>query len=94
MTTATIRLDDDLKARVAGYLVVKDKKARFIVVAADRDYDPAIAYARGEGIDVMRVADLPVEIPTSWHAGAPRTGEATSKVMPPRATAPMRGRQS
>ena len=67
-----------------GYLVAKDKKARFIVVAADRDYDPAIAHAFGEGIDVVRVSELPVEIPTSRQAAAPAKTEATSK---PRATA-------
>jgi hypothetical protein len=70
-----------------GYLVAKDRKARFIVVAADRDYDPAIAHAFGEGIDVIRVTELPVEIPTSRQAAAPTKTDATSKLQPPRATA-------
>lgn len=43
-----------------GYLIAKRKQAsRFIVVADDRDYDPAIEHARSEGIDVVRVANLP-----------------------------------
>ncbi|MCE9658099.1 MAG: hypothetical protein K8R60_06030 [Burkholderiales bacterium] len=53
-----------------GYLVAKDKKARFIVVAADRDYDPAIAHARGAGINVVRVPELRAEVPTDGQAPA------------------------
>ena len=42
-----------------GYLVAKRKKgARFVVVAADKGYDPAIAHAQAEGIDVVRVSEL------------------------------------
>jgi hypothetical protein len=42
-----------------GYLVAKRKRAaRFVVVAADAGYDPAIAHARRMGVNVERVADL------------------------------------
>lgn len=57
-----------------GYLVAKNKTARFIVVAADRDYDAAIAHAQGEGIDVMRVADLPAALPAGRTVASAKTG--------------------
>lgn len=42
-----------------GYLIAKRKKhARFVIVSADSGYDPAIAHAKAEGIDVARVAEL------------------------------------
>lgn len=53
-----------------GYLVAKRKKgSRFVIVAADADYDPAVAHARAEGIDVVRLPELaalggPAERPT------------------------------
>ena len=58
--------------RYLGYLVAKNKtKARFIIVAADADYDPAIDHARGEGIDVVRVPELPREVSIDRQAAAP-----------------------
>lgn len=56
-----------------GYLVAKNKTARFIVVAADRDYDAAIAHAQGEGIDVTRVADLPAALPARQKVAPAKT---------------------
>ena len=56
-----------------GYLVAKNRTARFIVVAADRDYDPAISHAQGEGIDVTRVADLPAALPAGQKAAPAKT---------------------
>lgn len=45
-----------------GYLVAKRKKgSRFVIVAADADYDPAVAHARAEGIDVVRLAELTLD---------------------------------
>ncbi len=45
-----------------GYLVAKRKKeSRFVIVAADSDYDPAVAHARAEGIDVVRMPELTLE---------------------------------
>lgn len=43
-----------------GYLIAKRAgRCRFIVVANDRDYDPAVDHAQSEGIDVVRFAELP-----------------------------------
>lgn len=44
-----------------GYLVARrEKGSRFVIVAADADYDPAVAHARAEGIDVVRLPELPM----------------------------------
>lgn len=49
-----------------GYLVGRHEPgARFVIVAADGDYDPAIVHARSKGKQVERVEDLgpvPVEV--------------------------------
>jgi len=42
-----------------GYLVGRhERDARFVIVAEDGDYDPAIAHARSKGRKIERVADL------------------------------------
>jgi len=42
-----------------GYLVAKrEPGTRFVIVAADSDYDAAVDHARLEGVDVIRIADL------------------------------------
>lgn len=47
-----------------GYLAGRhEPRARFVIVAADGDYDPAIAHARSKGLVIERVEDLTV--PTS-----------------------------
>jgi len=72
-----------------GYLVAKRKKgSRFVIVAADADYDPAVAHARAEGIDVLRLAELtldgasePKPTPDAVRAAATRraSGPVASK---------------
>ena len=69
-----------------GYLVAKDRKARFIIVAADKDYDAAIEHARGQGINVERVLDLSAELSIDRQAAAPDATEMTGNVPPPGAT--------
>jgi hypothetical protein len=60
-----------------GYPVAKRKKgSRFVIVAADADYDPAVAHARAEGIDVVRLPELtmvvrPNDEPTSEAVPTP-----------------------
>ena len=71
-----------------GYLVAKSKtKARFVIVAADADYDPAIDHARSEGIDVVRVPELPTAASIELQAAASNRTEATGKARRPRAEA-------
>lgn len=65
-----------------GYLVAKRKKgSRFVIVAADADYDPAVAHARAEGIDVVRLPELTLD-----GASGPVASKAASKkpTAPPR----------
>ena len=72
-----------------GYLVAKRKKgARFVVVAADADYDAAIAHARGEGIDVARVSELPMKTPVNGQAiaGPPASIATKRAVRQPKAS--------
>jgi hypothetical protein len=58
------------------YLVARWKKgARFVVVAADADYDPVIAHAQAEGIDVVRMPELTLQVPID--------GQATLEAVPP-----------
>ena len=45
-----------------GYLVGRhERNARFVIVAEDGDYDPAIVHARSKGRKVERIANLGVE---------------------------------
>lgn len=80
-----------------GYLVAKRKKgSRFVIVAADADYDPAVAHARAEGIDVVRLAELtldrasePRSAPDAVRAAATRRASVpvASKVATTKASA-------
>jgi len=66
-----------------GYLVAKQKKkARFVVVADDADYDPAIEHAKAEGIDVVRISELPLEVSVPSAKGAPKQVTSRAAAQP------------
>ncbi|MGF6350962.1 PIN domain-containing protein [Variovorax sp. W2I14] len=58
-----------------GYLVGRhEPRARFVIIAADGDYDPAIVHARSKGLQVERVevlGSLPVEVKSPPVQNAP-----------------------
>ncbi|MDM0002508.1 PIN domain-containing protein [Variovorax sp. J22P240] len=64
-----------------GYLVGRrESNARFMIVAGDGDYDPAVAHARSKGVKVERVDSLdvvPVAVAPSPKSG-PKGGKQRS----------------
>ena len=73
-----------------GYLAGRhEPRARFVVVAADGDYDPAIAHARSKGLTIERVEDLtvPISMPLervdeNCSSPAPKSDKPTGAASP------------
>lgn len=68
-----------------GYLIARrERGARFVVVAGDADYDPAICHAQSRGVDVVRVPGLMIEEPTTDQniAAAPPDAKRTTIRLP------------
>lgn len=69
-----------------GYLAGRhEPNARFVIVAADGDYDPAVAHARSKGLTVERLENLTIPSSMPWM---PADDERESP--PPALGAPVR----
>lgn len=63
-----------------GYLIAKRPSGtRFVIVAADSDYDAAIDHARLDGVDVVRIADLKAPQARAAEDKAPAAGVVSGR---------------